>query len=327
MKKLYSLIALLLTAVMILSAISCNGGDAEATEAGSESETATEKSTKKTSTQKETEPPVALENTEGLDLTIKMLSQNLCGVDRPNGNSIKERTERFAALLDEYSPDIVGTQDGSFEWRSYFNRLEEYGYVGISSLGKRERDGEWNMILYRKDRFVLMDSGNFWLSGSPTSSSKNSNAFAPRICTWAELFDTYTGRTVIMASTKLDNSTEAVRGEQANILVRQLRSQLDDRFSQCQIYLACDLNATYEDAGHTYLYDRAFIDVRDLAKEDLSAGKGTYHAFGKIDGGKETSFCFHRGNDTVLSYEIIDKSYDGYVSDHYGVLVTFEMAQ
>jgi endonuclease/exonuclease/phosphatase family metal-dependent hydrolase len=313
--------------LLALGLAACNGADSQETQAVAEdSEAATEKSTKKGSTQKETEPPVALENTEGLDLGIKILSQNLCIGDRPYG-SIKERSQRFAALLADRSPDIVGTQEGSFEWSTYLDDMEGYGAVGISSEGKRAKSGEWNMILYKKDRFVLMDSGNFWLSGTPNSSSHNPNSFASRVCTWAELFDTYTGRTVIMVNTRFDNSTEAVRMEQASILVRHLRSELGDRYTQCQIYLTCDLNATYDDGGHTYLYERAYIDARDLAQEDLSVGKGTYHAFGKIEGGKETSFCFHRGNDTVSSYEIVDKSYNGYVSDHYGILVTFEMAK
>ena len=326
MRKFYSLLALILVAIMMLSAVSCNKEeDAEASDAEPTVEQ-TEAATKK-STKAETEPPVALENTEGLDLSIKVLSQNVGSADRPNGNSVAERTKRFGQLVNEYSPDIIGTQDASFEWVKYMRDMDGYGAVGFSDLGKRAMAGEFNLILYREDRFVLMDNGTFWISSSPNSSSKSTNAISLRICTWAELFDTYTGRTVIMASADLDHSTEAVRTEQANILVRQLRSKLDDRFTQCQIYLACDLNATEIDGSHTYIYERAFIDVRDLALEDLSIGKGTYHAYGHIEGGKETSFCFHRGNDTVRSYEIIDKSYDGYVSDHYGILVTFEMTE
>ncbi len=328
MRKFYSLLTLLLAAIMMLSAVSCNKEDADGTDASDAEPTVeqTEAATKKPS-RSETEPPVALENTEGLDLSIRVLSQNVGSADRPNGNSVAERTKRFGQLVSEYSPDIIGTQDASFEWVKYMRKIEGYGFVGTSNLGNRSMAGEFNTILYREDRFVLMDSGTFWLSSSPASSSKAMHAISLRTCTWAELFDTYTGRTVIMASADLDHSTEAVRTEQANILVRQLRSKLGDRFTQCQIYLACDLNAVEDDESHTYIYGRAFIDVRDLALEDLSIGMGTYHAYGHIDGGKETSFCFHRGNDTVRSYEIIDKSYGGYVSDHYGILVTFERAE
>ena len=335
MKKIYSFLALILATVMLASLVSCNkeeNGEPETSVSEGEASD-TQEETKK-STKKETQPPVALSDTEGLDLTLKILSQNVGAYDRPNGNGVEERAERFEALIAEYAPDIVGTQDASFEALKKFRELDDYGVVGTSNLGKRSMEGEFNAILYRKDRFVLMDDGTFWLTTSPLSKGKMDKAFSYKICTWAELFDTYTGRTVIMASANFDHGYESVRNEQASILIRQLRSSLDARYTQCQIYLCCDLNATEADGSHTFIYDRAFIDVRDLALEDLSQGKGTYHAYGHIEGGREVDFCFHKGNDTVLSYEIIDKKYTtksnseaGFVSDHYGILATFQMAE
>ncbi len=333
MKKSHSLIITFLLAVMMLFAVSCNGKDdvlTDASESGAATETQTEESTKKPSSEKQTEPPSVVSDTTGLDLNIKVLSQNLCATDRPNGNSVEERTTRFGALIEEYAPDIIGTQEATLEWIRYFSSLDNYETVGVSRNGNRSLSGEWNAILYNKDRFVLMDEGTFWLSSTPNVASTTANACSPRICTWAELFDTYTGRTVIMANTHLDNANENVRNDQANNLIRHLKGVLKTRFTQCQIYLTCDLNATENEMAHDTIYSRAFIDVRDLALEDLSKGKGTYHAFGHIENGKEIDFCFHRGNDTVLSYEIIDKNYasegeteEGFVSDHYGVLVTF----
>ena len=137
-----------------------------------------------------------------------------------------------------------------------------------------------------------------------------------------------------MANAQLDFMTPNVRAEQATILMRHLKNQLGSRFTQCMIYLTADLNSTEAEDAHTTIYNNAFVDVRDLAKEDMSEGKGTYHSFGNIENGKEIDFCFHRGNDEVLSYQIIDKKYAagtdteaGFVSDHYALLVTFEMAK
>lgn len=331
-------IALLLLLLLTCGAFACNkneneesgtpSGTSEATEA------ATEKETKKPSSQKETEAPKKLENTEGLDLTLKIMSQDLGITDRSGTNSIEERSLRFGAMIEEYAPDIIGTQEASIKWITYLKKLDNYGVVGMSNEGKRTTGGAWNAILYNKDRFVLMDEDTFWLSSSPNSDSRHDGANSNRICTWAELFDTYTGRTLIMANTQLDFMTPKVREEQANILMRHLKSELGDRYTQCMIYLTCSLNGTEDEMAHTVIYDRAFVDVRDLAKEDASAGKGTYHSYGNIENGKEIDFCFHRGNDEVLSYQIIDKKYTagndteaGFVSDHYAILVTFEMAE
>lgn len=330
-------VALLLLLLFVFGAFACNKNEAEENETPSgtveQTEAATEKATKKPSANA-TEPPKMVENTEGLDLTLKIMSQNLCAGERTGANSIENRTKRFGAMVEEYAPDIIGTQEASLKWIAYLKTLEKYGVVGVSREGKRSTAGEWNAILYNKDRFELMDEGTFWLSSTPNSDSILSGAANKRICTWAELFDRYTGRTLIMANTHLDFMTPAVRAEQAAVLMRHLKQVLGKRFTQCMIYLTADLNATEAEDAHTTIYDRAFVDVRDLAKEDLSDGKGTYHAFERIENGREIDFCFHRGNDEVLSYRIIDKKYAagsdteaGLVSDHYAVLVTFGMAK
>ena len=122
------LIAACLLVLFVFGAAACNKEEEmESTE--EITETPTETSKKTTKKEKQTEPPVALENVEGLDLSLTILSQNLCATDRPNGNSIEERTERFDALLDEYSPDIVGTQEVPMDMANHFGKLDEYGAV------------------------------------------------------------------------------------------------------------------------------------------------------------------------------------------------------
>ena len=79
---------------------------------------------------------------------------------------------------------------------------------------------------------------------------------------------------------------------------------------------------------------RGYDDVRDLALEDRSEGYGANHFFGNVEKGKDECFWFARGYGEVLSYEIITKKYKGekdteagYVSDHYGILITLGAAQ
>lgn len=329
--KLKRVIAALLLLLFAFGAVACNAEkEPEDTEVATEEPSETKK---KGNQKKETEPPVALANVEGLDLSIRILSQNLCALDPNNENNVQARAERFDALLKDVEPDIVGTQEANTDTVNHMYKLDEYDFVGHSNWGTRAIAGEWNMILYKKDRFVLMDENTFWLSGDPNNPSLAEGAANARTCTWAELFDTYTGRTIIVLNTQLDYASESVRDNQVGIMIRNLGKDLGGRMFKCQMYLTCDLNATEDDAAHTSIYDRAFIDTRDITANDLSKGKGTYHVFGEIENGMETSFIFHRGNDDVTSYEIIDKKYTakgqtapGYVSDHYGVLVTFKMA-
>lgn len=330
MKKVFKIIALLMIIAVFLTAVSCAESESPYPEENSDGSTVkeTEKTTKKRPAKGETEAPTVIEDVSGLDLDIKVLTQNLSRMDRSNGNSIALRAERFGVMLEDTAPDLIGTQEASLEWVGYLKKLGNYGFVGVSSAGERAMYGEWNAVLYKKDRFVLMDDGTFWLSEDPRTASRLNGSMDYRTCTWAELFDRYTGKTVIMASAQLDGGSEELRSEQARVLILYLKSVLGKRYNSCQIYISADLNAMEYDASYRRII-RDYYDTRDIADEELSELNGTYHAFGNIPEGKETDFCFTNGGE-VLSYCIIDKKYagsfetePGFVSDHYGIMVTF----
>jgi endonuclease/exonuclease/phosphatase family metal-dependent hydrolase len=326
-------IALLLLLVFVVGAIACNKADAgeEGSSTAATTDAATEKATKKPAKdEQQTEPPTVIENTEGLDLDLKLLSQNLSPLDRPNGNSVAERYSRFEVMISELAPDIIATQEGSLDWIKSLKKMEKYSFSGISSNGKRAMSGLWNGILYNKERFVLMDEGDFWVGDNPKSASTTAGAMDKRICTWVELFDRYTGNSLVVASSQLDHACESVRETQAKQLTQALKSALGSRHSKMPIYLAVDLKSDeYGSAYDELIVSRGYADVRDMAKVDNSEVLGTNHFFGNAEQGREESFWFTRTNKSeILSYEIISKKYKGendteagFVSDHYGILI------
>ena len=174
------------------------------------------------------------------DTSIKVLSQNLRCADDPNGNSIGERARRFKQLFEEYQPDLLGTQETTAGWNNYLKKFggSEYGMVGCSRDGREATSGEWNTILYRKDRFELLDSDTTWLSNTPTEATKVEGALCLRICTWALLKDKLTGETILFANTHLDHSNDEVRSAQMDILM----DYLADRIGQYPFYLTGDFN-------------------------------------------------------------------------------------
>lgn len=349
MRGLIKITSFILLIAFALLTVACNSGNEQISEnltsdtLGDEvTEENTEKSTKKTSQKttdkkeeetsrpiKESEPPTMVDSTEGLDLNIKILSQNVRYADDEGNNSVKERTTRFKALLDEYKPDLVGTQEVTMEWLLYLRSIEGYEVIGSSRDGHRSMSGEWNAIMYNTERFVLMDSDTFWLTETPDKTSMTEGALCRRICTWAELFDRYTGETIIMANTHLDHSNNTVRATQTQYLLMHLRKRLGDRFTQNKVYLTGDFNCTNTSTPYLTVELVGFVDTHKAALEDRSNVKGTFHDYGQSD--REIDFCFSKGEEAVLSYEIISKKYmgemdsePGFVSDHYGVMVVFE---
>lgn len=326
-------IALLLLLVLTLGAFACNNTDTdgEGSETPEATDAPTEKATKKPKeTEGSTEPPAVLEDVEGLDLDIKLLSQNLYSLDAPNGNSIDERASRFETMVAELKPDIIATQEGNKDWVGKLKKIDNYAFSGISSYGERSMGGLWNGILYNEERFVLMDEGNFWINDEVKKPALAAGAMDKRICTWVELFDRYTGGSIVVASAQLDHACDTVRLTELGQLTRALKGNLGKRYNNMPVYLALDLKCEVDgDVYYDMIANRGFDDARLLALEDKSEGKGSNHFFGRAEEGREECFWFAREYGEVLSYEVVDGKYKGendteagYVSDHYGILLT-----
>lgn len=253
------------------------------------------------------------------DTSIKVMSQNLRCADDPNGNSIGQRARRFQKLFDEYQPDLLGTQETTQSWNHHLKKFggNEYGVVGCSRDGREATTGEWNTILYRKDRFELLDSDTTWLSNTPNEATKVEGALCLRICTWALLRDKLTGETILFANTHLDHSNDTVRSAQMDILM----DYLADRIGQYPFYLTGDFNCVADSVPYETVTAR-LQDSHKTAWVDLSTAENTYHAY-TVEGHSEIDFIFHNGHTTPVQYEIISKDYGGFVSDHYGVIAEF----
>lgn len=262
-------------------------------------------------------------NTMGLDLankdSILILSQNLRSGNDGNGNDIVDRQPRFQQLVMEYDPDIIGTQETTKSWYDYLNSgwfKKEYGIIGCSRNGRTATSGEWNTIHYKLDRFELLASDTFWLSDTPSKASKVESSSLNRICTWARLKDKQTGQIILMANTHLDHVSSEAREDQSVILLAQLKSIAGN----APLYITGDYN--FEPNSEPYkIINKQLLDAHDEAIVDKSTTQYTFHSYGNPS--KEIDFCFYNDKSTPVSYYIVNDDYNGYVSDHYGVLIKF----
>jgi len=258
---------------------------------------------------------------------IKILSQNLRFRDDPDGNSIAERSERFLKLVTQYKPDIIGTQETTKTWMDYLESTlgKEYAMIGCSRNGRNTVEGEWNTVLYRKDRFELLKGDTFWLSETPdVEATKLDYKGCLRICTWTLLKDKVTGKEFMFNNTHLQNSAPqaAVREAQMKILVKHLSDDLG-YMKQYPSFMTGDFNAESHEPAYAIITS-VLNDAKVSCEKDLSAVNYTFHNYGKAQ--LTIDYCFHSPERTsVKEYKILDDKYDGYVSDHYGILVTAEI--
>jgi len=250
----------------------------------------------------------------GLDISVKnsilILSQNLRNGDDGNGNDLADRQPRFLKMVQQYQPDIIGVQEDNASWKDYINQnlFKDYGIVGKSHV---------NCILYKRSRFDLVKSGMFWLSDTPDVASKVPSSTYNRICAWAVLKDKQTDEEILMCNTHLDHGPDSAREEQSEILVDYLAKNL----SGYPTYITGDYNFEPNTVAYNTMA-KSWLDAHDEAIVDKSKTKFTFPAY-QGNPIKEIDFCFYNDRSTAISYYIVTDSYDGCVSDHYGVLFEF----
>src|SRR5690606_19766607 len=98
---------------------------------------------------------------------IRVASYNI-RMDTPKDslNAWPHRKENVKALIQYHDFDIIGTQEGYIHQLKGILELPEYAYFG-AGRDDGGQAGEHSAILYKKDRFEIIDSGNFWLSETP----------------------------------------------------------------------------------------------------------------------------------------------------------------
>ena len=254
-----------------------------------------------------------------LSATVKVMSQNIRYADDGEGKMISDRAPRFKQLVEMYKPDVIGTQETTSTWNRYYRKYfgNEYGMVGCSREGRDSNGGEFGTILYRSDRFELLDSDDFWLTETPKEVSRVQGSACNRICTWALLKDKISGKSFVMANTHLDYIGEQVQIKQLGFLLDGLSKLI----SKYPVFLTGDFNAGTRSGVYSNVTQR-LLDSRVTAVENRSTVSHTADGYGTCST-DIIDYCFHDTKSTALWYKILSEQFGGYISDHFGVISEF----
>ena len=148
--------------------------------------------------------------------------------DEQRGNGWSQRCPVICNQIAYESFDLVGMQEVlKSQFDDLSNRLSrDYGCIGVGR-NDGKTSGEYAPIFYKKDRFILLDSGCFWLSETPDKPSVGWDAKYPRICSWAQLQDRNTGNTLYFLNTHFDHVGKQARKESACMIVKWIRRHSD----------------------------------------------------------------------------------------------------
>lgn len=224
-----------------------------------------------------------------------------------------DREEIVPQVVADYKPDSVGFQECEGTWyltlKTY---LPDYQIVGVGRWTGIELLGESTAIMFRKDKYRLIDWGTIWLSETPDKVSLGWDSKYARTCTWAVLENKETGEQYAHVNTHLDNAGAQAKTNGLALVLDKVAS------FDMPVVLTGDFNF----GKGTALYRQLTAGVKDTSAIAAQADSGTTaHGYnGGIEGNPIDFICVNDKVSEVKTYKIIrDKYNDRYVSDHYPI--------
>ena len=225
-----------------------------------------------------------------------------------------DREEIVPQVVADYIPDSVGLQECEGTWYlSLKTYLPDYTIVGVGRLAGVPLIGESTAIMFRNDKYKLIDSGTFWLSELPFVVSMGWDAKHPRTCTWVVLENLETGEQYAHLNTHLDNKGETAREKGLRMVLEKAAS------FDMPVVVTGDFNFSKSSDVYNKLINGDFTDVSAAATEADSGC--TYHNYSGETKGKPIDFILvNEKVSDVLTYKIMRQQYNGrYPSDHYPI--------
>lgn len=255
--------------------------------------------------------------------TMNLATYNLrLNVDSDGANAWPQRKEMVKDLVRYHEFDIFATQEGLIDQLNDLAQMQEYAFVGV---GRDDgvHGGEHSAIFYRKDRFALLRSGNYWLSETPDKPSLGWDATCcKRIASWARFRDRATKKEFFFFSVHFDHQGVIARRESANLMLRKIR----EIAGSVPVVCAGDFNST-PDTEQIHTMQTLLRDSRQISATPPYGPFGTFNDF-KLDGQNNEliDYIFVSAQFMVWKYAVLTDSRDGRnPSDHYPVVVKAEL--
>lgn len=246
---------------------------------------------------------------------------------RDNANAWPHRKELVASMIRFHNADLVGVQEAlKRQLDDLDSLLPEYARVGVGRADGKTA-GEYSAILYRKTRFMSLESSTFWLSETPNVPSSGWDAAYPRIVTWVKLKDLKTGKIFFHFNTHFDHRGDTARKESARLLLNRINQTAGD----LPVVVTGDFNFTESSDGYQLLTGKssgesersksALRDTRYFSEHGHHGPTSTFNEFKALVPGMKIDYVFVKGSIRVIQHGVLSDTWDGrFPSDHLPVL-------
>jgi endonuclease/exonuclease/phosphatase family metal-dependent hydrolase len=239
--------------------------------------------------------------------------------DFDSGNSWVNRAPVIESMIRFYDFDILGTQEGLAGMIDTLSGiLPQYQRYGIGRDDGKDA-GEHSAIYFKRDRFILLNHGDFWLSQTPDKPSLGWDATCcNRICSWVYLEDRKTKKNFYVFNCHFDYQKDLARKESSKLVLEKIKTIAGGH----PVLFMGDLNGGRQTPWYQMIARSGVLtDSYTLAKYPY-AGNPSFQDFGKaISDSEIIDHIFVSHDFTVRRWGILSDTYHGkYLSDHFPVL-------
>ncbi|MEZ5427893.1 MAG: endonuclease/exonuclease/phosphatase family protein [Pyrinomonadaceae bacterium] len=268
--------------------------------------------------------------------TLRVMTFNIrYNEPRDKENAWPNRKEKVADVIRFHKADLVGVQEALIgQLRDLETLLPGFARCGVGRDDGKEK-GEFSAILYRKDRFKLLETSTFWLSETPeTPGSKGWGANYARIVTWAKFRDLQTKTTFFHFNTHFDHETPKARLEGAKLLLQRIAGIAGKE----PFVVTGDFNLVETEEPYLVLTgkekpadlktDLSLKDARYRSVNGHFGGNSSFNGFKELIPNRKIDYIFVKEGVRVFEHGILSDRWDGlWASDHLPVLAEIAFAK
>jgi endonuclease/exonuclease/phosphatase family metal-dependent hydrolase len=247
--------------------------------------------------------------------------------DNPSdsGNLWINRAPIVSNLIRFHDFDVFGTQEAFKSQLDDINKaLPEYSKYGLGRDDGKDK-GEHSAIFYKKDKFKLLNKGDFWLSQTPGKPSLGWDATCcNRICSWVFLQDINSKKKFYVFNVHYDHQGKVAREESSKLILQKIKTLAGKQ----PVILTGDFNGDHNSTWYQRIATSGLLtDTYSQVKHPYTSN-GSFNAFGaSVKSDEIIDHIFTTSHFKVQRWGVLTDTYKGkYPSDHFPVtaLISFK---
>lgn len=252
--------------------------------------------------------------------TIKIATYNLRYANTTDiGNLWTERKSAVVDLIQYHQFEIFGVQEAvKLQLEDLKKAMPTFDYYGVGRDDGKSA-GEHSSIFYKRDRFDLLDKGDFWLSQTPDKPGFGWDSKFNRICSWVKLKDKKSRKIFFVFNAHYDHQGMVARVESSKLVLEKIKSIAGNR----PVVFMGDLNGGRETAWYLLLADSGILKDSYSMVDQPYQLSGTFNGFNTAAVGKDViDHVFVSHQFKSIRWAVLTDTYFGkYPSDHFPVAV------